>query len=436
MDETPPQMAEVLDYQEPSVGDTPSGTTRLEQIFGTLPRTTAIPTWKPKTFRDGFAIDTTNNVFYFYDFVDNAWQSATTTDAHIRSLLSATSPILYNSSTGVISLAPFSGDGSDGNATLDGSTTYNSYSTLVGSTYTLSRDVFFDTLTINSGKILNPNGYAIFAKTGIYGAGKISFNGANGGNGTQGGLGGPATGGAGGTAGAATAAGTFAAGKPGQIGGAGASTASANGFAGVNGSAANPSLGVGGANAGAGGDSASGIGGVGGTAGAATGETAIVANSSYSGTLSSSAVTNAHVFLYPQGSTSLFTLSPSAGSASGGGGAAGSTGNYGGGGGGGSGSTGGIIFICATVISDTITIEANGGNGGNGGNQTSGSGGGGGGSGGSGGVLIIVYTTLGGSVTLQALAGSAGSAGTGVAPNNAAAGGAGIAGKIYKLKIT
>jgi hypothetical protein len=56
------------------------------------------------------------------------------------------------------------GNGSDGNATLDGVTTFNNFSSLSGSTYTLSRDVYFDTLRINANIILKTNGYRVYVK--------------------------------------------------------------------------------------------------------------------------------------------------------------------------------------------------------------------------------------------------------------------------------
>lgn len=61
-----------LTYNEPTASSSTTDV-RIENIFGNLPMVTSIPTWIPKTFRDGFAIDTTNNLWYFYDFIDNAW---------------------------------------------------------------------------------------------------------------------------------------------------------------------------------------------------------------------------------------------------------------------------------------------------------------------------------------------------------------------------
>lgn len=49
---------------------------RIENIYGILIRVTTAPTWIPRSFYEGFAVDTTNNRFYFYDFTNNAWQYA------------------------------------------------------------------------------------------------------------------------------------------------------------------------------------------------------------------------------------------------------------------------------------------------------------------------------------------------------------------------
>jgi len=48
---------------------------RIENIYGLLQRTTAAPTWVPRTFYEGFAIDNTNSRFYWYDFDNNVWRS-------------------------------------------------------------------------------------------------------------------------------------------------------------------------------------------------------------------------------------------------------------------------------------------------------------------------------------------------------------------------
>ena len=91
------------------------------------------------------------------------------------------------------------GDGSDGSGTLDGVSTVFGL-VPAGNVYTMTRDMYFIDLTINTGVTLNPNGYRIFGTgtlTGI-GTGKIARNGltgATGGNGSGAGNGSPGPGG-------------------------------------------------------------------------------------------------------------------------------------------------------------------------------------------------------------------------------------------------
>lgn len=56
------------------------------------------------------------------------------------------------------------GDGSDGTATCDGSTAVAGM-TLSGGNYTLNRDVYFTSLTVNSGVSVNANSFKVFALT-------------------------------------------------------------------------------------------------------------------------------------------------------------------------------------------------------------------------------------------------------------------------------
>jgi hypothetical protein len=86
------------------------------------------------------------------------------------------------------------GDGSDGAVTLNGSTTYNTFSSLSNPTYTLTRDLYATNLTINSGIKLYTAGFRVFISGTLSGAGNIHNNGNNGSNGVNG------TKGAGGTA--------------------------------------------------------------------------------------------------------------------------------------------------------------------------------------------------------------------------------------------
>jgi hypothetical protein len=64
------------------------------------------------------------------------------------------------------------GTGMDGDATLDGTTTVLSMAPSA-SVYSMTRDLYFNDLTINSGVRLAPNGYRIFVK------GTLKFDGNN-----------------------------------------------------------------------------------------------------------------------------------------------------------------------------------------------------------------------------------------------------------------
>lgn len=75
-------------YEEPQVGASATSS-RLENVFGNFPQTTTAPTWSPKTFRDTIAIDTTNNVFYFYDFADNVWIGIASRAKRVQSVTDA-----------------------------------------------------------------------------------------------------------------------------------------------------------------------------------------------------------------------------------------------------------------------------------------------------------------------------------------------------------
>lgn len=67
-------------------------------------------------------------------------------------------------------------DGSDGNVTFDGSATILG---LVPSSqvYTLTRDIWPDNMTVNSGVIVKPNGFCIYVKQTLTNAGAIAMNG-------------------------------------------------------------------------------------------------------------------------------------------------------------------------------------------------------------------------------------------------------------------
>lgn len=250
------------------------------------------------------------------------------------------------------------GDGRDGDVTI-------------GADTTLTRDMYYRSLTVAAGFTLSPNGHTInvLHTLTVEATGVISVKG---GDGAAGAVGGAAAGLAGG------ARGPFIGG--GALGGAGALAAAAgtnNGAAGNAGSASQNPIAYCMA---------------GGAAGGGGGNHALVAVSGGNGI---------------QGTTS-------AGGAGGAGTGAGATQLGGGGGGGG----GGVCVIYARDIINDGTITANGGAGGSG--MVSGADKGGNGGGGGGGSVFLTYETLTGAD--PTVAGGA----AGVSGNGGAAGGNGI----------
>lgn len=280
------------------------------------------------------------------------------------------------------------GDGSDGDVTISAPTT-------------LARDMYYDNLTVTS--TLTTDGFRIFVKGTLSGAGTIDWGAANnGGNavvntsvGTAGAQSG--TGPLKNTAGVAT----------------GSTSSNQGGNGGTAGNAGSVGL--------AGGDGGSG--GAGGSAGT-------LANNSMIHAIKIASLARMGINL----KTDLtFETFKQAGSGSGGNGGGGSSGTAGLGGG--SGATGGTLVIFAKVWAGTFTIKAVGGNGGNGCGPSSNRGGGGGGSAGNGGIAIIVYSskTWSGSYNLAggtAGTGASGSAGAGSNGSN------GTTGSSYEIKAT
>lgn len=225
--------------------------------------------------------------------------------------------------------------GTDGNQTIS-------------SSQTMTRDMYFDTLTVTSTGILDPAGFMIFCKTALVNNGIIRRLPNDGGNGA---------GGIGGSSGSGQADGTYF----------GAQGGASGGNTNVNGGNAATTQAFGG------------LGGSGGNSDTKTGGTSTATLTRY---FNASTVIR-QLLLFPE----IFRLRTPTGSnmlgfipgLGGGGGAGGSLGAGGGGGGG-----GGEIAIVAKSISGTGTIEVKGGNGGTG--QTSAGGGGGGG----GGVVYII----------------------------------------------
>lgn len=320
------------------------------------------------------------------------------------------------------------GDGSDGVGTADGSTSVAGMS-LSGGTYTMTRDVYFTTLTLSGTATVIPAGYRIFCSTALIltGTSKIALNGNNGSNG---GNGSPGAQGAGGAGGAALADGYLKGSVAGATGGTGGNSA-ANGGSGA---ATSNSLGSNGVSGGGGGngDKPAGSGGSAGTATASNVRLTVGVQLAYLLDVSSS------------GSTVKYNNSAGAGGGGGGGGQASGDDNFGGGGGGGA-SSGGIIAIYARsiTIGAGCSITANGGTGGNGGNGgnvgpgSGGAGGGGGGGGGNGGIIILTYNTLVNNGSLVVSGGAGGTGGTGnLGGANGSSGSTGSAGTVFEFQLS
>lgn len=335
--------------------------------------------------------------------------------------------VVVNGTT--LNLESVFGDGSDGDLTTSGNVS-------------LSRDMFYDDLTVSAGDTINPSGYRIFVKgtLTIEATGEILDDGNNGSNGSAGGNGAAyptsATGGAGGAGATGLADGSMYGGSNGGAGSAGGngpsyskgsgSTSATNGTAGVQGETANKALGGAAVAGGAGGQRVGGFvaGGLLGAGGGAGGTT----------TVYNTPKNMSSAYLLIDGLPSVDILRSCPGSGGGGGGGTGgcsdndidgdSSSGGAGGGGGGAGSTGRIIAIFARTIVNNGTIQTNGGDGGDGGaggngyvsnGSMDGAGyggsGGGGGAGGNGGVIILVYGTLSGSGATNVSGGTGGSGG-------------------------
>lgn len=318
--------------------------------------------------------------------------------------------------------------------------------TIASGTTTLTRDMFYNNLTLQTGSILESAWFMIFVAgtltqegTGYirnnWGAGGNWGNGGNGSNGVNG------TGGAGGAAWASASGGTLPAGLAwvaGGAGGAGNTVTGSNGAAWTNGIAAINALGSNGVTwglLGGGGWDASGSGGTAwayGTAGVAT--------------ISKSKITDFNAArnfaCFVSGTFTQFQNNAGNGAAGGGGGGAwnnnGTGGDGRGGGGGGGGGSGGngwaiAVFAKTIVTASNTLLQAKGGSGGNGGNGGNGGGwatqfgvgGGGWGSkwnGGNGWLIVLVYKTLSsGTIVTDVTAGASGtngSGGTGISPGS------------------
>lgn len=356
--------------------------------------------------------------------------------------------------SGATAIESLTGDGSDGAVTADGSTAVPCLGTPAASTYTMTRDCYFTTLTVNSGVVIKTVSNRILANVSITNSGTIQNSGNNGGgaggaSGTNHSVGGNAGSNSSGlTVGSVPAPQQAKAGVAGTSGGTGVGSNGGNGATGnsigTNLTTTAGKAGVAGGNGGASGASGgNNAGGTGGTAGAA-------ANSALDHA-SPHEVAIAKALYDTAGNP----LQPGSANASGGSGAAGggdgvNSGGGGGGSGGGGGNGGFIVLIAPTITlnaSSAVNVSAgNGGVGGAGGTPTTGNcgggGGGAGGDGGNGGVIVRIYNTLTNNGTDNVSAGTGGSGGaagsgvgTGTNGTVGATGNAGNAGLIYNLQL-
>lgn len=280
----------------------------------------------------------------------------------------------------VVALQAGYGTGADGVVNMDGVNTF-AFASLVGSTYTLTRNIFASSITI--GVTLVTDGYLVYCTGTITGTGTIKW-------------GTPAVGGNASSSGAGAGASAAGSGALKNLGG------------GTGGGSGSP--------AGVGTGSASGVGGAGGGGGSASNGGSPAAGGTNTVNFAPGIMAFASLVARD---ISITGFIPYLGGAGGGGGAQGTASNQGGGGGGGS--SGGTIFIAASTWAGQFTIQSSGGAGGNG--ATANAVGGGGGGGGGGGASIVIYSTKTwtGSYTLSG--GTGGTPGTsGVAGTNGSTG--------------
>jgi hypothetical protein len=274
------------------------------------------------------------------------------------------------------------GDGSDGALTYDGTTTILGMAP-AANVYTLTRDIFLSSMTVNNGVTIKASGARIYCTGTITNNGTIQNNGNNASTNT---------------AGAATIATNIL--GIGQAGGAGGSSGAGGATVAT-------------ANAGGGAGGVGGISGAGQAAGTVAGIVAPLAANGGAAVFRSFNCANTGLIL-------MTTVAKVTGG-SGGSGGGGSGANNGGGGG----SGGGVLLINSWKIDNTNgTISANGGNGGNGTGANGGSGGGGGG-----GLVLLIYH----SYVSNAATATGGAAGT-VKTGTGVLGSAGNAGKVVTLQ--
>lgn len=304
------------------------------------------------------------------------------------------------------------GDASDGDVTIAADTN-------------LTRDMYYNDLTIADTKTLNTRGFRVYVKGTLncVGTGKIANNGGAGGDGSAGSaLAGGGAGAAGVASHASTA--TLPRGTSGVPGGARITGYNSSGNVGADGTAVTQVIN---------GQTTCAAGGNGGDSNTTTNTAA--GGASGAGTKS---VRTYHSYfdtidIYDVDSATGAPLVLKIGPAGGGGSSGASGGGANGGGGGGSGASGGFVWIAAYNI-DVANIEAKGGNGGNGGACSVSGGCGGGGAGGNGGVICYIYHTKT-TVNTDVTGGTGGAIGTGSHQVGATPGGDGQVGLVYSILV-
>ena len=302
--------------------------------------------------------------------------------------------------------AAWYGTGADGVMHFDGVSTVTGLAGLslapVAGVYTLTRDIFATTMTIDAGVVIIVAGFRVFAQVTLTNNGAIRANGGNGGNATTVAVG---------AAGTAPVAGSISGGSAGAAGGAATAAGgnSASPAASHLGAATTNNTGPAAPGNGSNGGTLQGGAGGGGTAGGGNGGTAVG--------LTIGSMSNAPhfyaMFQAQQGRNAANTqLNCGDGGGGGGGGAVANQGN-----GGGGGASGGLVLVSARLIAGSGSFEAKGGNGGTGSVGTGGGGAGGGGGGAGGVIVVFSESKYALSVTLSVTGGTggapAGAAGTG-----------------------
>lgn len=293
----------------------------------------------------------------------------------------------WNATSSAAFIGTTYGDGSDGNATLDGTTTVLGM-VPVSSVYTATRDLLFQTLTLDNGVTLAMSNFRLFVReldgplTGMAfiasdgGPGNTSFVGSSG----------------------ICPVGSMPGGAAGGEG-----VGNQAGQPGITGSSCPRMLAAGGT-AGAGGAGGTGVGGAAG------------------GTVAQDP-TFGEVNTYPSAVLGTWPSKPGNTITGGGGGGSGGS-DTGSGRGGGGGSGGGWLVVCARVWSGLITLRARGGRGGDGYALGTASGGGGGGKGG-----IVTWLSSLATIPTTDVSGGVGGAGE----NSGANGTNGTAGFVINL---